>query len=237
MGRVQLLRRGIDSYQRKYDSYAKELEAYNAAGTAFNQGIDRIRAGTEIGLNEPYPGGYETVTGIGGQIQPQGPAEVLPANVATGMAWSHPGETTTSNDQGTSSTPNPERQIFSKNADGSYTQYVPTQGPVNEYGETTMTWQPAGTVQSIKFDKTEPVVDPRIVRGPNLTVGDEQLLQNPTQDQALQVRTQAFGGVPRPELTGDDAPGKNSAFFNLQGDDPKGVAEKGVLARVLAGQL
>lgn len=78
---------------------------------------------------------------------------------------------------------------------------------------------------------------PGEVREPNLTQNDVKEMQNPGQNQAELAMSAARGYIGKSQLAAENDPSKNSAFANLAGDDPNNLKEKGVLARVVAGQL
>ena len=102
------------------------------------------------------------------------------------------------------------------------------------YTSNSENWVQAGNVGILEFNQTPPTQD---FRGPNFTTNDEQLLKNPPLNPAQMNQAQAFGGTPVSELVGDTGSSRNSPFFDLKGDDPKGLNDKGVLARVLGGQI
>lgn len=78
---------------------------------------------------------------------------------------------------------------------------------------------------------------PAEVKPPNFTVNDVKELVEPGQNQAQLAMSAARGYIGKSELAAENDPSKNSAFANLAGDDPAGLKEKGVLSRVIAGQL
>lgn len=78
---------------------------------------------------------------------------------------------------------------------------------------------------------------PAEVKPPNLTQNDIKEMQNPGLNQAELAMSAARGYIGKSQLASENDPSKNSAFANLAGDDPNNLKEKGVLARVVAGQL
>lgn len=76
---------------------------------------------------------------------------------------------------------------------------------------------------------------PEPVKVPNLTTSNMAELSNPGLDQAgiAMARAQGFEG--KSALKGDEMTGAGSAFADPE--DPNNLAERGILARVMGGQL
>lgn len=73
-------------------------------------------------------------------------------------------------------------------------------------------------------------------RSPNLTNADYAALSEPATDQAGVAKANALGYTGKSELAGDQGgPMRNSAFAKQ--DDPQGLKDRGILARVIGGQL
>lgn len=91
-------------------------------------------------------------------------------------------------------------------------------------------WEPGQTLKSIP---TVPEV--ASIKEPNLTQSNMKELQNPSSDQAGLALQQAYGMEGKSQLAGDVANSRVSAFADPE--DPNNLAERGILARTLAGQL
>lgn len=82
---------------------------------------------------------------------------------------------------------------------------------------------------------TAPAI-PEEIKAPNLTVSNTRELMNPGQNQAQLGMQSAKGILGKSELAGDQqAAMRGSAFADP--NDPQGLKERGVLARVMGGQL
>lgn len=84
---------------------------------------------------------------------------------------------------------------------------------------------------------TNPAPEPERVdpKEPNITASNIREVMNPGLNQAQGQLLQAKGIVAKSDLAGDQPAMKNSVFSDQQ--DPQGLKERGVLARVLGGQL
>lgn len=87
-------------------------------------------------------------------------------------------------------------------------------------------------------DKPVPVAPAESVapRAPSITNSDYRALAAPGTDQAGVARANALGYTGKSELVGDQSGAmRNSAFADPA--DPQGLKERGILARVMGGQL
>lgn len=76
------------------------------------------------------------------------------------------------------------------------------------------------------------------VKAPSFTLNQIEQMQNPTENQAGMAMSQAKGYTGNSALVAEqDGNSRNSAFNNLSGDDPRGLKDKGVLTRAIAGEL
>lgn len=96
---------------------------------------------------------------------------------------------------------------------------------------TSFQWVKSGGNLAIIPD--EPVVAE--VKDPNLTVSNIKELENPSADPAGLNLQQSYGLQGKSQLAGDVANSRFSAFADPE--DPNNLAERGILARTLAGQL
>lgn len=87
--------------------------------------------------------------------------------------------------------------------------------------------------ENLPIIPNEPVVQE--VKEPNLTRSNIKELQSPSSDQAGMALQQAYGLQAKSALAGDVDNSKVSAFADPE--DPNNLAERGILARTLAGQL
>lgn len=76
---------------------------------------------------------------------------------------------------------------------------------------------------------------PAYIKPPNLTASNMRELSNPGMDQAQLAMARARGFEGKSSLAGDEMTAPNSAFADP--DDPNNLAERGILARVMGGQL
>ncbi len=86
------------------------------------------------------------------------------------------------------------------------------------------------------LEKLPPVVMPKEPgegKVPNITASNARELMNPGQNQANLALQAAKGILGKSELTGDQQPAMRGSAFA----DPQGLKERGVLARVMSGQL
>jgi len=113
---------------------------------------------------------------------------------------------------------------YMKNADGSITTYNSLPGG----------YQAGETYKLIPPTPSAPAA-PQEIREPNLTEKDKGLLQNPTATPNQMVMAANTGAVAKSALAGEQPLSTNSAFRNP--DDPNNLKERGVLARVMGGQL
>jgi len=232
MANVRLLRQSVETYQNAlaktggeyqaaYDQYVKDVEAHNTAAAPYNQAVTQLQAGGVMlavgpdGLARTYTSdgkGGVTAVGVeaGGVAAPA--LSSLPATADYG------------------------KDYLLRNADGTATFY--SLGVPQQKGEAPV-WLKNNTFKVLP-DAPGPgpaeVAAPVMPKEPNITASNLREMQNPGLNQAqAQLRT-AQGMGAKSELAGDAAPAmKNSVFADPQ--DPQGLKERGVLARVLGGQL
>ena len=242
MARVTLLRRQAEDYAKQHAAYSEQLAAYNAAGEKYNAMVDQVKAGAMPGLypSDSSPGTFQVVQRDKyGQLTPQGPRGQLVDSI----------EKAPPADQNLGNSPvlpNLMPNIYVRNpdgltatmlesvADGTTREVKDVEGNITQVEN--YKWVPSGgSVGILQFDQKPPEADPRLARGPNFTMAEEKLLENPAYDQSGVALAEAYGVPARSEIAGMEEAGRNSPFFNLQGDDPKGIKGKGILAQVLGG--
>jgi hypothetical protein len=262
MARARLLRQSVEDYGKKVQTvnrdYAERYATYQAGVEAHNAFVNAVNAGSTMGLGGlggEYSGQYAAVKAgkavyarksgevrdAGGfykswedlkaaeasytppfSITPRGPGLLGPG----ARNWIYDAKTNTAD-------------LYQNMSQGTYQ----VEG-VNEQGEPTMTtvtdpanWQrvPTNTLRPVNYYGPGAPEQGEEPKAPNLTVNDVQEMTAPGLNQAEQSRTRAWGYVPKSELAGDDQHSKGSVFSDLrEGEQDK---EKGVLARVLGGQL
>lgn len=105
---------------------------------------------------------------------------------------------------------------------------------MNKPKETTVSgsrWVKVG--ENLPIIPNQPVIQE--VKEPSLTRSNIKELQSPSSDQAGTALQQAYGLQAKSALAGDVDNSKVSAFADPE--DPNNLAERGILARTLAGQL
>ena len=135
-------------------------------------------------------------------------------------------------------------QVAAKNAQGVYANHI-NQDP---HTHALVYWYYTGNKDDVRGSPTPPIVlgakpvvpdapaTPTPVQAPNITASNARELMNPGQNQAGLDLQAAKGIIGKSELTGDQQPAMRGSVFAKQ-DDPQGLKERGVLARVLGGQL
>lgn len=121
--------------------------------------------------------------------------------------------------------------IYAKDAEGNVAGYNIQPYPPKETTVSGYRWVKQG--ENLPIIPNEPVVQE--VKEPNLTVSNINELKSPSSDQARLALQQAYGLQAKSALAGDVDNSKVSAFADPE--DPNNLAERGILARTLAGQL
>lgn len=76
------------------------------------------------------------------------------------------------------------------------------------------------------------------IKPPTFTLGQIDEMNNPTDTPAQVEKAKGLGYSGNSKLVAEQAgDSANSAFTNLMGDDPRGLKDKGVLTRAIAGEL
>ena len=231
MANVRLLRQSIEDYQKKYnatnknykgayDKYVADFNAVKAETEAYNAAVSAAASGgDQVWL--PYKGGYNLFGGIDGTLHP------VYTGVDGGMVL------------------NPVSTLPDKNAAGSNTVMVRNGDSIVVYSrlDASQDWHPISAPGSESFKllsdpPAAPVApaEPEKIEAPRLTTSNSQELQNPSENQAgLQLQA-AKGILGKSNLAGDRPEAMRNSVF-ADPEDPQGLKDRGVLARVLGGQL
>ena len=223
MANVRLLRQSIEDYQKDasvanegyeaaYGNYATEFAAAQAAEAAAVKGYnDRLAAAeaSKTPLAVDIGSGYKI-------IGTSGDGRVVP--VVSDLK----------NQVGDF--------VFTRLPDGNLQLYKLVQQDWQNKGYKAVE-QPVPALEKLTptVMPTAPA-EPKPVQAPNLTVSNTRELMNPGQNQAQLDMQSAKGILGKSELAGDQqAAMRGSAFADP--NDPQGLKERGVLARVMGGQL
>lgn len=237
MARAKLLRQYIEDYQRKVAGVNEQVEAANAQyqsayqgyadrANAYNAWVDQVKAGGDRDYFKMEDGTWRYMTGRDGQLQAIAPggrtapptynaiydsADQLKASRATGYN-------------------------LVRNPDGTVTPYQTISGRGGlTYNPMNNTYGATGRLGEFNEQAPAAPVAPEPVRAPNLTRSNMKEMANPGLSQGQLALTRAQGFEGKSELRGDEMAAPTSAFANQ--DDPNNLKEKGILARVMGGEL
>lgn len=205
---ARLLRQRLNSYVNQVNRAEAD---YAQAAESYNAVIESIRAGTPYAIRNPDG----TVQIVGGATE-TGDLQLLNTKVAT--------------------SPPRDKGDFGGLSTGTKMYALDGSGNVRQY------WidiAPGGGTKIYSSKATTPFMPdrPELVepKQPNLTVSNINELKSPSSDQAGLALQAAVGLQGKSQLAGDVANSKVSAFADPE--DPNNLAERGILARTLAGQL
>lgn len=228
MANARLLRQSIEDYQKKYDTTAKNFNArykeYTDAVDGYNAEMDRLAKipGAVAYVSNP-DGTYSKVVSQSGKLlfapkwqNIKGVKEVPTSRPSYGQ-------------NSVIVTEGPDKGV-----------YVWDQGSVmgnmGPRDNVQPTWTREGGGPPLIYNQPVAPKEPDAIKAPNITVSGTRELQNPGLNQAQLNMVGAKGIIGKSELTGDQQPAMRGSVFAKQ-DDPQGLKERGVLARVLGGQL
>lgn len=205
---ARLLRNRLESYVNNVN----RAEAnYQEAAAPYNSAIESVRAGTPYAIRNPDG----TVQIVGGATE-TGDLQLLNTKVAA--------------------QPPTKKGDFGGLSTGTKMYALDGSGNVRQYW---MDIAPGGGTKIYSSKATTPFMPdrPELVepKQPNLTVSNINELKSPSSDQAGLALQAAVGLEGKSQLAGDVANSKVSAFADPE--DPNNLAERGILARTLAGQL
>lgn len=205
---ARLLRQRLNSYVNQVNR--AEADYAQAAGP-YNAAIESVRAGVPYAIRNPDG----TVQIVGGATE-TGDLQLLNTKVA--------------------SSPPRSKGDFGGLSTGTKMYALDENGEVRQYW---MDLAPGGGLKVYSSKTTTPFMPdrPELVepKQPNLTVSNINELKSPSSDQAGLALQAAVGLQGKSQLAGDVANSKVSAFADPE--DPNNLAERGILARTLAGQL
>lgn len=248
MSRVTLLRQTLADYNKKVQSadsmYREQYSAYGAKIDDYNNFLNSVKAGQQQAVGEFSPGLYTVLKGYSDDKGEVGlTAAYADKQGNPQMSGALVSELPKDNADGAAG-------VYLKNADGTATfhtwdsgqNYVAgsggdggSDGQVVQDG--TPGWVASGNTLRVMNPDTIIAPEQMKLQAPSLTLGDMEELQNPTDDQAGIAKANALGYSGNSKLVADEPTSRNSAFFNIAGDDPNGLKDKGILARTLAGEL
>lgn len=215
MANVRLLRQSVEDYQKKLkagnENYEADFAAYQAQVEAHNAGVAAITAASA----NPLGSAYQLPSGKFGLLSSSGVKyEGNPYASLNAFADSK-------KDYGYVHKPNGTTTLYRRNSTGWGTTYT----IVGDYP--TLLQPPAVGAEPTQAEMPKDL---------NLTASNVKAVMNPGLNQAQAQLQAAKGIVAKSDLAGDQGEAlKNSAFAKQ--DDPQGLKERGVLARVMGGQL
>lgn len=233
MANVRLLRQLVNDYNdrinRANEDYAKEWGIYEKAVDAYNAQIKDAQSGTKyVGQTSEGWGLFGGVDAAG-NLAYQKSLNIL-NEVPSGGYVSY-------TEQGAEY---PTKLEYVKSGD-KVVEYAPTLGGQVENSGGVLVdsgryeFQPTGVTYSYLPTKTPVEPTTPEVKPLNLTEKEKGLLSNPTLGPSELNMAQAWGNVGKSTLAGDEAPAARSAFADPE--DPNNLKDRGILARVLGGQL
>lgn len=210
---ARLLRQRLADYVNQVNRADRE---YRDAATAYNSAVEEALSGTPYLTTDSS--GKQVV--VGGKNQ-DGSLKILSR---TTSSYLPPLNNDTYVDPMAGITPMGQVRYVKTNT-GDVVQYHVVKDANEQYS-----WEPGQTLKSIP---TAPEMTS--IKEPNLTQSNMKELQSPSSDQAGLALQQAYGIEGKSQLAGDVANSRVSAFADPE--DPNNLAERGILARTLAGQL
>ena len=221
MSNVRLLRQQVDAYQRALEGlnreYKSDYNTYKDGINAYNAQVDAGNQRGAITWVKSADGGYRAYTGQGNTMLERSAGS---ASVALLDSLPNTGKAS----YGVMNA----RTALVRNSSGGVDMYS-TRG--EDYGG----WKKVQSNSGLIGDAPVAPKEPEAPNAPRFTEKEKGLLMNPTAGPAEMVAANARGEAVTSSLAGDEEAGKNSAFANP--DDPNNLKDRGVLARVLGGQL
>lgn len=221
MANVRLLRQLVSDYNNRIDKantdYEKRWGIYEQAVNAYNAKIEDAKSGT------PYVGQTSKGWGIFGGVDSRGNI----AYKSSAKVYNSASELPKTDKIGV--------RMLVREGDR-YQEYKPqvTLPRYNSAGGFKPSGQYYSALPTASDVPSEPA-GPDEIAPINLTEKDKGLLQNPTLGPSEMNMAAARGVVGKSNLSGDELSAPISAFADPE--DPNNLKERGVLARVLGGQL
>jgi len=228
MANARLLRQSIEDYQKDvngqvaqandaytadYAAYKAGMNAYNSQVSDYTSKVDAIKAGG-TGWLPIGDGTYNLFKGVNGNLIPAysenvTPLSALPENYSPGP------NTILVNEGGVG-------QNYWRSSTG------------QKWNKTAA----APIISSVSATAPNAPIEAKVElpKEPNITVSDTRELMNPGQNQAQLSMNTAKGILGKSELAGDQQVAMRGSAF-ADPNDPQGLKERGVLARVMGGQL
>lgn len=237
MARAKLLRQYVEDYQRKVAGVNEQTEAANTTyqgayqgyadrATAYNAWVDQVKAGADRGYFKMEDGTWRYMTGRDGNLQA----------IAPGGKVGPPTFNATYNSAEELKAARATGYNLVRNADGTVTPYQTISGRGGlSYSPMNTNYAATGRVGEFTEQAPAAPVAPEPVREPSFTRANMKEMANPGLSQAQLAMSRAQGFEGKSELKGDEMTAPTSAFASE--DDPNNLKEKGILARVMGGQL
>lgn len=247
MANVRLLRQLVQDYQNRFNAvnegYQDKRSIYEKAVAGYNSAVERTRAGEEhLWKVEGQSTNYAIFSGVNedtGGLMFKSKANVVdapPQDVSGAIVDSEGNPATT-----------PLNNVWVRGDNGIATLYTIAQtgtekktvpgyeGDTREIEVPVFQYVPSQRTVALAPD--EPPVAPDRGKYPRdpFTEKEKGILSNPPATQSEMNLANAKGAYPQSALAGDQPASPTSAFANPE--DPNNLKEKGVLARVLGGQL
>ena len=251
LANVRLLRQSIEDYQKKYDTTAKDFNAryneYTGAVDDYNAEMDKLAQtpGATAYVSNP-DGTYSKVISKSGKLffarteqNIKGVKEVPTLNPG-----SRPSTVlvTEGPDKGAYAWTVQDGKLGWYRVQGNNTPWFQVQGDnaASSVQGNNVDRFPVGATEGgpppLIYNQPVAPKEPDSIRPPNITVSGSRELQNPGMDQSQLNLVGAKGILGKSNLVADQQPAMRGSAF-ADPNDPKGLKERGVLTRVLAGQL
>lgn len=237
MSRATLLRQYVQDYNIKLqkidDDYREQYETYKNNVNNYNDFLNSVKAGQQQGIGEYAPGLYTVVKGYTDDKGEVGlTAAYADEKGNPQMSGMMVDKLPENNDAGLSG-------VYLRNPDGTASFHQWNSGfdfLGNPIENVTPGWSPTGYNARV-IDENGIVAPERNIPEPRLSLSDLKELNNPRDDMAGIAMANALGYSGNSALVADQPTSPNSAFFNIGGDNPNNLKDKGILARTLAGEI
>lgn len=223
MANVRLLRQLVQDYQNRVEkvneTYQGERSIYEKAVEGYNAQIDAVKSGATsyVGAASGTPTGWGLFGGTdkSGNLAYQSAVRIVDSPNKMPTRYQ------------------PDEKVLVKSGD----RLQEYSAKVVDPRYLTYKWSATGNYYDYLPDPSKLPVAPEMGDPGrlNLTEKEKGLLQNPTLGPSEMNMAAARGVAAQSSLAGDTPSTANSAFANPE--DPNNLKEKGVLARVLGGQL
>jgi len=245
-----------ESAQKRYLNYADQIAAYNAnvdqvnaanqsATNLYNQQaaehnawMEQIKAGQSVGVAKTPDGRWALLGSHNGEYA-WSVRDKRGDPLDAGMMYNSLAEAQGS--VGNLSPFGPPMGIWVKNPDGTATRYMAETAEVPNPDQPQTNWTPiSAAIRIAEFNTPAPTPQsvslptPEEPKGWNPSLRELAELRAPTVDAAGAQMATARGEGAKTGLV-NEAAGRDSAFADPE--DPTNLADKGILARVLGGQL